>query len=357
MPPINTSLSSSPSVEELDLQQHAPAFSPTTTVTNETVVGDAMSEHHLMVSTASSAPAKGLEHHHQQQQQQQGAEPAPATLAAAASSTGHSTTWEEPHPGQRLSYPFDEAAAFGGANNNRMCGSGITAKDRQYGPYHARGRGLSRRVARNPKLRISSLKPFKIPNNALQEHQALYSAPSLPLHRNYSNTITAVHSDGEKADRALHYESPTEPPIEVDPDLGKDIDMDDALPTPIEKGLDTPPHTTPTATPGSETSYPGSMYFSDFSNHLNIDYGHTEEQQPPEVYGPVSVFDSDSYSPAVPGSDMYGWDAELERQCGMGLASESQCYPHLKYQRANGQKKSLLYRVFSFTPSVQEREI
>ena len=353
MPPINTSLSSSPSVEELDLQQPAPAFSPTTTVTNETVVGDAMSEHHLMVSMASSAPAKELE----QQQQQQETEPTPATMAAAASSTGNPTTWEEPHPGQRLSYPFDNAVALGAANNNRMFGSGITTKDRQYGPYHTRGRGLSRRVVRNPKLRISSLKPFKIPNNALQEHQTLYSAPSLPLHRNFSNSVPAVHSDGEKADRASHYESPTEPPIEVDPDLGKDNDMVDALPTPIEKGLDTPPPTTPTATPGSETSYTGSMYFSDFSNHLNIDYGHTDEQQPSEVYGPMSVVGSDTYARAAPDQDMYGWDAELERQCGLGLTSESQCYPQLKYQRANGQKKSLLYRVFSFTPNVQEREI
>ena len=357
MPPINTSLSSSPSVEELDLQQHAPAFSPTTTVTNDTVVGDAMSEHHLMMmSTPSSAPAKGLEH----QQQQQLAEP--ASMAAALGTT-NSTTWEEPHPGQRLSYPLDQAVGLGAASNNRMCGSGITTKDRQYGPYHNRGRGLPRRVARNPKLRISSLKPFKMPSNTLQEHQTLYSAQSLPLHRNYSNSIPAVHSDGEKADPASHFESPTEPepPIEVDPNLGKDIEMGDALLSPIEKGLDTPPHTTPTATPVSETSYPGSLYFSDFSNHLNIDFGHTDEQQAPEVYGPVSVVGSDAgsdaYSRAAPDQDMYGWDAELERQCGLGITSESQCYPHLKYQRANGQKKSLLYRVFSFAPTVHEREI
>ncbi len=206
----------------------------------------------------------------------------------------------EPHPGRRLSYPLDDTFSWpcvtrGWERHGR--------KDRQYGPYHTRGRGLARRVARHPKLRISSLKPLKIPANVPEEHLTLASAPA--TNRSFK-TLPLVESSLDKEKVVAHFELPPGPVLEVDPDVEKDTIMEDSPPMPpsavaetVPSKLSTPTVSatpTPAPTPVCETLCRGGVYFSDFSNHLKIALGQAaDEPRCSEDDSAISLLDSEAY--------------------------------------------------------------
>ncbi|KAK1998890.1 hypothetical protein LX36DRAFT_575438 [Colletotrichum falcatum] len=98
----------------------------------------------------------------------------------------------------------------------------------------------------------------------------------------------------------------------------------------------------------SEQSLPASpsinCEFTDFSNLLGISV------QPPPDEGPAVVANTEtgSYCRAAPDEDIYGWDAELERQSQhtspvLACSYDQDC----QYRRTSLTKRSLLHRVFS----------
>ncbi|TDZ35859.1 hypothetical protein CTRI78_v011430 [Colletotrichum trifolii] len=98
------------------------------------------------------------------------------------------------------------------------------------------------------------------------------------------------------------------------------------------------------ASPGIECS------FTDFSNLLGI------ADQPP-VRG-ESVALSNEHKPFIhvaPDEDLYGWDAELEKQSRQ--SSPTTPYGHnedYQYRRTSLTKRSLLHRVFSLGPGAKD---
>ena len=94
----------------------------------------------------------------------------------------------------------------------------------------------------------------------------------------------------------------------------------------------------------SSIASPG--HLTDFSNHLGIHIGGEDGDD-----ASITVVDSDAFSHMSPESDLYGWDAELDRKSQLEYpASESpdyNQYEDLHFRGANGGKKSLLHRVLS----------
>ncbi|EFQ33445.1 uncharacterized protein GLRG_08724 [Colletotrichum graminicola M1.001] len=91
--------------------------------------------------------------------------------------------------------------------------------------------------------------------------------------------------------------------------------------------------------------------FTDFSNLLGISV------QPPPEEEPVVVATTEtgSYCRAAPDEDIYGWDAELERQSRLtrpvlACAYDQDC----QYRRTSITKRSLLHRVFSMGNSPRD---
>ncbi|KAK1985082.1 hypothetical protein LZ30DRAFT_584899 [Colletotrichum cereale] len=84
--------------------------------------------------------------------------------------------------------------------------------------------------------------------------------------------------------------------------------------------------------------------FTDFSNLLGI----SVQPPPEEESAVVANTGTGSYCRAVPDEDIYGWDAELERQSRH--SSPVLAYPYdqdYQYRRTSVTKRSLLHRVFS----------
>lgn len=86
--------------------------------------------------------------------------------------------------------------------------------------------------------------------------------------------------------------------------------------------------------------------FTDFSDYLA-----TSAEVDDGDDGSITVVDPDAFSYTYAEDDMYGWEAELSRKMGMGLANRGgACVRSCrKYQnrRPDGGKRSLLHRLFS----------
>ncbi|KAK2032163.1 hypothetical protein LX32DRAFT_583385 [Colletotrichum zoysiae] len=99
------------------------------------------------------------------------------------------------------------------------------------------------------------------------------------------------------------------------------------------------------------TSPSNDCKFTDFSNLLGINV------QPPPEGDPMVVDNTGigSYCRAAPDEDIYGWDAELERQGRLTSPVMANPYDEAcQYRRTSVTKRSLLHRVFSMGNSPRD---
>lgn len=243
--------------------------------------------------------------------------------------------WEEPHPGNKLSYSMDVSAGRCGENDgdgtdhtDGGCTRGAMAAKGDLS-YHYTANGIHRpwQVRRDIRARARSHlpKPLTISGQEGCEGPETRSAPLMRVVDSTfnSNIVSPIHIGA--------------PTIEsVTSTLNMDIDSD------TEVGIDCDQSTIAAET--SSISSPG--HLTDFSNHLGI---HMRSEDSDDAS--ITVVDSDAFSHMSPDSDLYGWDAELDRKSQLEYpACENTAYKNyedLHYRRANSGKKSLLHRVLS----------
>lgn len=240
-------------------------------------------------------------------------EPVDHVIASAR----QSGEWEEPHPGQRYSYPSKGKTCCGVGQHlgNGVQGVGMAAKG--YSPYPIRGLGVGsgiRRISR-PKFR-ASLRPHKISTNMTID--SLYS--------NTSSTKPFIEAPLRQPSPAELSKNPLgiEPTFEMDSEKELDGLANDMI-----------GNTTP-----SELSSPR-LSMVDFPNHLDVAMEQAKDYDSMCLEPIVYSHDPSVLASASPEEDRYGWESELgQRYC------PSATY---HYRRTGGAKRSLLHRVFNLS--------
>jgi hypothetical protein len=243
---------------------------------------------------------------------------AETVLSASSSSTmvdGRNSprrSWEDPHPGQRLPLP--------GPSQVAIVRDGVAAKAESHNYNYYNRQAVTRRQLR--RQRTSAPKPVvKIPIKSVEtsdsksapvvSHQIFFASPGgSPVSAN-----TSTRALGEA--------------ITTDMDMDADV---------------SPPELN---TSSAESTSP--HYFSDYSNFLGISIPTPTDM---ELDSPaVTVVDSENCRTSSSMADLYGWEAELDRQleCGRTMTSGLGCGidEPFGYKRADGAKRSLLHRVLS----------
>jgi hypothetical protein len=242
--------------------------------------------------------------------------------------------WEEPHPGLRLSFPleassgWDERTAVSDISQTDEGGRGDMAV-KGHGPYHSGGKLVRRSI--KVRTRNFTPKPITIPTHVSEEPESK-SAPLPQLRSVLSSPTSTIKVKSPAATISTHV-------MEVDADLEtgpptrcEDADCSDQ-PTPMSPKLP--------------------CGLKDLSNLLGITIEPEIEQDL------ITVIDPEAASLTTPDDDMYGWEAELDRKAQVGVPSPGpvdlyNCDEHLQYRRANGNKRSLLHRVFSLGGSPRD---
>ena len=246
------------------------------------------------------------------------------------------TGWEEPHPGSRLSYSSDASARWcvktdgadtnctdGGCSRGAMAAKGDFPYD--YYPNTNRRPWLVRRDVRT-RARHQLPKPLSISNQGSCEGPDMRSAPLPPtttgdiLNSPPAPAVNIGVSAIDSAKRSLEVD------IDGETEAGTDGDQSTIR--------------------GESSSISSPLNFTDFSNHLGIHMYRDDGDD-----ASITVVDSDAFSHMSPDSDLYGWDAELDRKsqldCQTTDGHDYSRYGNLHYRRANGGKRSLLHRVLS----------
>lgn len=225
--------------------------------------------------------------------------------------------WEEPHPGSRFpltaaegaSRASEKVALAASRHVDGGCNGGMAAKE--LNPYRNSRPWLVRRPIR---VRSRTPVPFKITteiaNDAKLTEMPAFGSVGVPSPASANHAVPEALSDKIKGDAA-----PAAAALDVKPS---------ELPLPMSPSID--------------------CKFTDFSNLLGI------RVQPPPEEEPVVVATTGagSYCRAASDEDIYGWDAELERQSR--LTSPVLACPYdqdYQYRRTSITKRSLLHRVFS----------
>lgn len=236
--------------------------------------------------------------------------------------------WEEPHPGQRFSFPpLGNAGGVAGEHYHNVLGvyTRIGMAVKGYKPYPSRGRvpgPANYRRLQRPRIRQSSLRALRIPASINKINNNLGAPVRAPQSQSSSTApmLTRPSSD------ILASTELAVPRLEVDPAYEE---------TSESEGLDRPLSYAAKTVTSSELSSPR-LSMTDFSNHLNIAFG-AGDYEP----GELKCLRTQEYQSDGPDEDPYGWEAELDRKL--------QCST-LEYHRAGGAKRSLLHRVFSLGP-------
>ncbi|WQF81465.1 hypothetical protein CDEST_06479 [Colletotrichum destructivum] len=231
--------------------------------------------------------------------------------------------WEEPHPGKRLpltvaeeaSRDSEKVALVGSQHIDGGCNGGMTAKE--LNPYRNSRPWLVRRPIR---VRSRTPAPLKI-TTEIADDAKLESMPPV------QNVVVPSPAMATPAIPAAIPEADVEKPDA------------EAMAVPAAAAADVKSSEMPLP-----TSPPIDCQFTDFSNLLGISV------QPPseEEAVPIVQSENSSYCHAAPDEDIYGWDAELERQSQHSSPTLSCPYDHdYQYRRTSMTKRSLLHRVFS----------
>lgn len=261
--------------------------------------------------------------------------------------------WEEPHPGRRLSYPFETASDLAGRavgacapHPSTGCGGsrgGMAAKGHSPNNIHRPSRPWL--VRRHARLRTRD-QPIVLPAGAassvdcsqastLVTESSSTTATTIGTARNASTSSvgSATASVAASVAASISTRASAKPQLSLDTDVNS-------------------------STAKSPVAHPASPYiFADVSNFLGV------SGAPDSGVGPVLETPSDdsSLSHAAPKNDLYGWDAELERHVPPGSAVPAPCsafssngyddYDGLGIRQGPrsataGPKRSLLRRVF-----------
>lgn len=241
-------------------------------------------------------------------------------ISEVAARDGHgspTTSWDDPHPGQRVSLttPAPDTCGHPETTHGSDFVGGVAAKEEA--ALQQRGSETGRRSA-PMRHRNTMPRPLTIPAQVPEEPE--------------SKSAPVVRS------RWLSFGEPVDPVPAVAPrDPGQAGETDTDTETEIGAFLD---EMEPEDAKGGQLS---PCFLTDFSNHLGISAGQEEDDVS------VTVVGSASYSRMGSSEDLYGWEAELEKKvkCGIDNAECLCSYGPLQYQRADGGKRNLLHRVFS----------
>ena len=252
--------------------------------------------------------------------------------------------WEEPHPGQRLSFSHEvdkgraerQAAGVGLLHQINLGGrGGMAAKGLR--PFHQNGK----LVRRNIRLRTRS-----------SATKAGDHSPPVAGEKRAANGQAPANDDTESSSytSTVKLLSPVTSVTTYRPGSGNDTEMETA--TVGEVG-----QTEDDASPSKVTvlSRTSPCALTDFSNLLGIMVETGDEEDSMTVVDPDAV-----RTPSVD-EDMYGWEAELRRKSDLsrsvsdssplGIYPAHQTY---RYRRTNGNKRNLLHRVFSMGTNPRE---
>ncbi|KAJ0338397.1 hypothetical protein KNSL1_012457 [Colletotrichum chrysophilum] len=236
--------------------------------------------------------------------------------------------WEEPHPGKRLplagaNQETEKVANAGSYHLNGGRRGGMAAKELT--PYNPNRPWLVRRPIR-VRARTNTPVPLKITTEISEDHDAK-SAP-------------------RPAVRDIHVHSAMETTATVNDECESGTEKTDAHIVNVSGKADMKPSDLPLP-----ASPPIDCQFTDLSNLLGINV-HSEEN--------IAVDNAEpgTYCHVAPDEDLYGWDAELDRQSKQSSPPLPCQYDHeYQYRRTSLTKRSLLHRVFSMGPIPKDIDI
>lgn len=239
-------------------------------------------------------------------------------------------SWEEPHPGERLSFPSETTtglsgrAAGAGVHHNAGggCRGGMAAKGQS--PYTKPGRqSLVRR-----QVRVRT-----------RESQACGALAGSTPQDNSANKSVACPSPTEAIGKTTTVSTGTSTtitltevpkvPESAKPQLHVDTDL-----------------MSPRSPPVSQPTSP--YVFTDVSNFLDADPHPDSIMEPPQIPTDGSLM---TYGRAAPQEDLYGWDEELERHLSSGNDPVSARFRERdavggRHVKTSGPRRNLLRRVF-----------
>ncbi|KAI1759498.1 hypothetical protein GGR53DRAFT_527256 [Hypoxylon sp. FL1150] len=218
-------------------------------------------------------------------------------------------SWEDPHPGERFSVPLGVSAGLHiypqTTSGDAMGGVAAKARCAHY------DNGWTTRRSSRGRYRNTVPKPLKIPDQVLEEPEAK-SAPLVSSQKCHFNPLSPL--------QPLEFETDTETETDASTETGTlvgDADTEQASLNVTES------------------------HFSDFSNYLGKSHKVDDDDSL------VTVVDSDAFRRASSVEDLYGWDAELDRQIKCGFGKTNSMYCRFPCGKADDGKRSLLQRVFS----------
>ncbi|CAJ2510697.1 Uu.00g063220.m01.CDS01 [Anthostomella pinea] len=244
----------------------------------------------------------------------------PALTTHEADDTTRSS-WEDPHPGDRFSISFGKS---GGSNTDSQISSGdamggVAAK--ALSAYDGDGPWIRRRV--RIRHRHTMPKPLKIPAQVPEELEA----KSAPL-------ISSRCCDVTTSPSPLLFLPLIEPlgPLEIDTDSETEV------------GIEVGTVVDDMEVDNIKLASVSHSCLTDFSNYLSMTRLDDDNDGTS-----VSVVDSDAFTRTGSADDLYGWEAELNRQidCGMDNAGTTCDCHHYQYQSSDFTKRGILHRVFS----------
>lgn len=239
--------------------------------------------------------------------------------------------WEEPHPGRRLSCPHDRATTtwgvYAGDEGRRgsMAAEGLWPEYAQF--TFALPTSNEKRLGRS---RTRTVPPELVLANTGHARPEIHTAPLPKCGVLYPDSDD---SGQELAAAAFEDSSREETPVET-PEItsetsGTESDTDSFISGPARKRQALQPLNT------SVQELP----CTDFSNHLGI--------MDSESVGSFTVAEPEvaaAFSVMSPDSDLWGWNAVLERK---DTQPSHETFDSYQQKRANRSKRSLLQRVFS----------
>ncbi|OHE90402.1 hypothetical protein CORC01_14302 [Colletotrichum orchidophilum] len=239
--------------------------------------------------------------------------------------------WEEPHPGKRLPLAASEASsetkkvAFTGPQHINIggCKGGMAAKE--FGAYHNARPWMVRRPIR-VRSRTNTPAPLRITTDIPEDAKL----KPIPVH--HVGTLSPAVVTPAISPAVLDDSGETDSKV-TDDLAANEVDAS-KLPLPASPPID--------------------CRFTDFSNLLGINI-----HPPPEDEAvAMPTEEPTSYCHAVPDEDLYGWDAELERQSQQSSPIlPYPCDDDYQYRRTSMTKRSLLHRVFSMGGSPKDINI
>lgn len=242
----------------------------------------------------------------------------------------HRQEWEEPHPGRRLSCPHDRVTTWGvyaGDERRRgsMAAKGVWPERAEFN--FAATTSNEKRLGRS---RTRTVPPELVLTTVDHARSEIQSAPV----RRFGMLDHDRDGGGQDITAAIFEDSSREEtPVET-PDItsetsGTDSDTDSFISGPARKRQALQPLNTSV----QEVSC------TDFSNHLGI--MDVENVNSFTVAEPEAAA---AFSVMSPDTDLWGWNANLERK---DTQPSQETFAPYQQKRANRSKRSLLQRVFS----------